>query len=112
MKRVTTLIMMLLSLALVFSVSAFAAPKAETKANTAMSNQAAKASVTATAEKVNINTADAAVLTKIPGIGQKKAEAIVAYRKANGNFKTVDDLQKVKGIGPKILEKIKAKITI
>jgi len=48
---------------------------------------------------ININTADVQTLTKLKGIGPKKAEAIVAWREANGNFKTVDQLLDVKGIG-------------
>ncbi len=62
--------------------------------------------------KVNINTASAEELSTLPGIGQSKAAAIVTYRKTNGDFKTVDDLSKVKGIGDKILEKIKPEITV
>ena len=55
---------------------------------------------------VNINTADAQALSKnIKGIGLKKAAAIVAYREKNGEFKKVEDLTKVKGIGNKLLEK-------
>ncbi|OZY85000.1 hypothetical protein CBP51_17745 [Cellvibrio mixtus] len=48
---------------------------------------------------VNINTADVAELTKLKGIGVKKAEAIVAWRTENGAFKSVDQLLEVKGIG-------------
>lgn len=55
---------------------------------------------------VNINTADAQALSKnIKGIGLKKAQAIIAYREKNGEFKKIEDLKKVKGIGPKLLEK-------
>ena len=58
------------------------------------------------ASPVNINTADAQALSKnIKGIGMKKAQAIVAYREANGEFKKIEDLKKVKGIGNKLLEK-------
>lgn len=54
---------------------------------------------------VNINKADAAAIaSSLKGVGQSKAEAIVAYRDANGPFKAVDDLLKVKGIGEKTLE--------
>ena len=55
---------------------------------------------------VNINTADAQALSKnIKGVGLKKAQAIVAYREKNGEFKKIEDLTKVKGIGNKLLEK-------
>ncbi len=56
---------------------------------------------------VNINTADKEMLILLPGIGPVAAEAILAYRKDNGNFKSVDELTKVKGIGDKTLEKLK-----
>jgi len=57
--------------------------------------------------KLNVNSADAQQLTMLPGIGQKTAESIVAYRTQHGNFKTVDDLTQVKGIGDKSVEKIR-----
>lgn len=54
---------------------------------------------------VNINTADAVTIqSELKGIGPAKAQAIVAYRDANGSFKSVDDLTKVKGIGVKTIE--------
>ncbi|KPN72773.1 helix-hairpin-helix domain-containing protein, partial [Neisseria sp. 74A18] len=48
---------------------------------------------------VNINTATEEELKALPGIGPSKAAAIVAYRQHNGQFKSVDDLKNVKGIG-------------
>lgn len=55
---------------------------------------------------VNINTADAQTLSKnIKGVGLKKAQAIIAYREKNGEFKKIEDITKVKGIGAKLLEK-------
>ena len=53
---------------------------------------------------VNINTADARELETLPGIGEKRAEDIVADREANGPFRIPEDLTKVKGIGEAILE--------
>lgn len=61
--------------------------------------------------KVNINTADAKELATLPGIGPAKAEAIVKYRKDNGKFKDVNELKEVKGIGDKMIEKIKPEVT-
>ena len=61
---------------------------------------------------VNINTADAAALEAVSGIGKKKAAAIVDYRQKNGPFKTVDDLKKVTGIKDKTMAKIKDKVTV
>jgi competence protein ComEA len=62
---------------------------------------------------VNINTATDKELHKaLKGIGAKKAKAIVAYREQNGEFETVDELTKVKGIGKKTLQKIRNQITL
>jgi competence protein ComEA len=61
---------------------------------------------------VNINTADAKELETLKGIGSVKAEAIVEWRNANGSFKSIDELTRVKGIGAKTLENIKDEITI
>ncbi len=58
--------------------------------------------------QININTATAEQLVLLPGVGKKTADAIIEYRTKNGNFKAVDDIAKVKGIGPKKLEKIKS----
>ena len=58
------------------------------------------------AEPVNINTADAETISSnLKGIGESKARAIVAYREAHGDFKSVYDLANVKGIGEKTIEK-------
>ena len=63
------------------------------------------------ADKVNINTADAATIDRVLlNIGPSKAEAIVAYRKANGAFKSPDQLALVKGIGLKTIEKNRDRI--
>ncbi len=58
------------------------------------------------AETVNINTADKEVLmTSIKGVGEKRAEAIIAYREQNGSFTSVEELAEVRGIGASIVEK-------
>lgn len=65
------------------------------------------------ADKVNINTADAATLqTALVGIGQSKAEAIVEYRKTNGPFKSAEELAMVKGIGLKTVERNRERIEL
>lgn len=56
-------------------------------------------------QKVNVNTASAAELQLLKGIGEAKAKAIVEYRETNGKFASLEDLTKVKGIGPKFIEK-------
>ncbi len=58
-------------------------------------------------ENLDINSADKDLLVQLPGIGPKTADAILEYRKANGEFKSVDDLTNVKGIGAKKLLKLK-----
>ena len=64
-------------------------------------------------DTVDINSADAKTLSSaLSGIGEKKANAIVEYRKKNGPFKSADDLTKVDGIGPKTLEKNRDKIVV
>jgi len=57
-------------------------------------------------ELININTADVKEIMKLPGIGKKKAEAIIAFRQNNGGFEDINDLKKIEGIGKKTLEKI------
>lgn len=64
------------------------------------------------ASVVSINQADAKQLQEIPGVGQTIAARIVEFRSANGNFKSVDELTKVKGIGEKRLSNIKSRITL
>ena len=61
---------------------------------------------------ININTADAEVLTLLPGIGEVRAAAIVAHREKNGQFLYLDQLLEVEGIGEKTLEGIADYITI
>ena len=62
--------------------------------------------------KINLNTADAAALTTLPGIGAGKAEEIIRYRERNGRFKRPEDLMKVPGIKEKAYERVKDSITV
>jgi len=67
----------------------------------------------AAGERVNINTADAATLDRVlDGVGPSKAEAIIAHRKANGPFKSIDQLAAVKGIGLSTVERNRDRIVI
>ena len=61
---------------------------------------------------ININTADKEDLIRLPGVGEVIAGRIVDYRKEHGEFKAVEDLLNVKGIGEKTLEGLKPYITI
>ena len=65
------------------------------------------------ADRVNINTADAATIDQVLlNVGPAKAEAIVAYRKAHGSFKSAEQLALVKGIGLKTVEKNRDRIAL
>ena len=61
---------------------------------------------------VNINTATKEELVTLKGIGEKKAQAIIDYRKKNGDFKSVDDLEKVEGIGPGTMKQIRSDLSV
>lgn len=61
---------------------------------------------------VDINRATVRELTGLHGIGPAKAQAIVEYRQKNGQFNSTKDLTKVKGIGPKIVEKLGSDIMV
>ena len=63
-------------------------------------------------EKVNINTANQTELDSLPGIGASLAQRIIEYREENGDFKSIEDIQNVKGIGDSKYADIKDKITI
>jgi competence protein ComEA len=61
---------------------------------------------------VNINTATKEELTTIKGIGDKRAQEIIDYRKKNGDFKSIDELEKVPGIGPGTMKQIRSQVTV
>ena len=81
---------------------ALATPAAHAAANDPKPPPAASA-----ASPVNVNTATVDELTALPGIGEKRAQAILEARKQKGGFKSVDELTEVKGIGPANLEKLR-----
>jgi competence protein ComEA len=63
-------------------------------------------------EKININKASAAELDRLPDIGPSKAKAIIDYRTQNGDFKTIEDIQKVRGIKAGVFSKIQDHIKV
>jgi competence protein ComEA len=76
------------------------------------SSSRSEASKLAPGEKININTASAEELDRLPGIGKTKAQAIVDYRNQNGSFNSLEDIEKVKGIKAGSFEKIKDHIKL
>jgi competence ComEA-like helix-hairpin-helix protein len=73
-----------------------------------------KASTAACAQKgrININTATAPQLDEMNGIGPKKAATIIEFRKAHGPFRTIEDIQKVPGIGEKLFERNRERMCV
>jgi competence protein ComEA len=63
-------------------------------------------------KKININTAPAAELQKLPRIGPKIAQRIIDFRNQNGNFKNIEEIMKVRGIGEKVFKQLKDMITV
>ena len=71
-----------------------------------------KEEITWTQITININTAGKDELVLLPNVGPVTAERIIRYREDYGLFDSIDDLTRVKGIGPKTLEKLKAFVTL
>ena len=91
--------------------SAAESPSPETSSNTPSDSQQIPTS-SVSVFPININTATAETLQLLPDIGPARAQAIIEYRAQIGQFKSLDDLLQVKGIGDKILEKISPYITL
>ena len=62
--------------------------------------------------RINLNTAPAARLEHLPRIGPAKAQRIIAYRTAHGGFRRVEELRRVRGIGPKTLDDLRDRVVI
>ena len=60
---------------------------------------------------INVNTADAELLAELPGIGPSRAAAIIEEREANGAFDSVEDLERVSGIGPATVDRMQDQVT-
>ena len=98
-------------LVLVMAVLVFTFSGSSAFAQTASKADSGK-SAEQVAGKININKATAEQLMEIKGIGESYAKRIVEYREKNGPFKKIEDIMDVQGIGTKIFESIKDKITI
>jgi comEA protein len=106
-----------LALAALVSTPSFAAQTAAAKpAKSASSAKATRASSrvhkAAPTGKVNLNTASAAELSALPGVGEKLAERIVEHRQKTGGFKSTQELMNVKGVGEKNFTKIQSYLTV
>ena len=63
-------------------------------------------------KKININTASLTKLQELPRVGEKIAQRIIDFRKEHGNFKRIEEIMKVKGIGEKTFEQLRPLITV
>jgi len=72
----------------------------------------ARNDVTLEEKSINLNQASVEDLEKLPGIGKKTAEAIIEYRKSKGKFKSIEEIKNVKGIGEAKFQKIKLYIYV
>jgi len=79
----------------------------ETKATVVTGDQTEQATISTEQIKVNLNKADAKELIKVKGLNAAKARAIIVYRKKHGDFKSLDDLAKVKGFRKMKSDKLK-----
>ena len=100
------------ALLVVLAVVALAATGSAAEQKPAAAAKSAAAAKATASSPVNLNTATQAQLETLPGIGAKAAAAILEYRQKNGNFKKIEDLMNVKGIGEKAFLKLKPLITV
>ena len=77
-----------------------------------VSGGAPSQSGTQAAGKISLNTATVQELTTLTGVGEKTAQAIIAYRDTHGGFTSIDELQQVKGIGPAKFATISPEVTL
>lgn len=94
--------------------AAASAPASSPSASASSSSSSVSSSTSgaASGDLINLNTATASDLQKLNGIGEKKAEQIIAYRQEKGSFKSIDELKEVSGIGDKTFAAIKDQLTI
>jgi competence protein ComEA len=101
MQKIMSRIGIMLMLLMTLTQASYAADQQAVKSRHPSQHSKAEAKM-----PVDVNTADAKTLTTLKGIGAKKAQAIIKYREKNGNFKSVQELASVKGIGQKALVRI------
>ncbi len=94
------------------SPDASASTSSPSDAQETRSGAASGSNPSSTTGKVNINTASAAELTSLDGVGEATAAKIIAYRQANGSFSSIEEIKKVSGIGDKKFEALKDRITV
>ena len=80
--------------------------------NYIISSNNTKTNENSNGQKVNINNADESELDELPGVGPSTAQKIIQYRKENGEFKSIDELKNVSGIGEEKIKKIKDLICV
>lgn len=103
-RKVLLFLVFLFSLGLILNISAKTRAKKEDFSGGYLSRPVC--------HKVDINRADRSQLVDLPGIGEKTAQTIIAYRQAHGPFKNLDDLKAIKGIGEKKLERLKGHLVV
>ena len=117
-KKIGTERLKLLAVLLFFLVSgicyshSFAAGELEMGTPTSAEEITDKQESSAVSGRLNINTATAEELTRLSGIGEKKAAEIIAYRQKNGSFSDITELMRVSGIGEKTFAEIQDEITV
>lgn len=87
-------------------------PAAKTTGSNSSDSSSSNSTSSSNAEQVHLNSATVQDLQKLNGVGQKKAEQIIEYRDQNGGFKQIEDLTKVTGIGEKTFEKLKDQLAL
>ena len=97
---------------IMFSGAAFSAQEATSEKHASEVQKPAHTQTTPVASVINLNKADVQTLAQLNGVGEKKAQAIIAYRESKGGFKSVNELLSVKGIGEKLLEKNRALLSV
>ena len=105
--RALFLLLTIVAMAAIPAAAHQSSPKTETPPAAAKAEKPAPAGAL-----VNLNTATQAQLETLPGIGAKAAERILEYRQKNGQFKKIEDLMNVKGVGEKSFLKLKSLITV